>query len=70
MATLLEKYSKRLSISEGVYRKAHNGEAMDNTRKVLVAKCLDNINNYMTEAFENSVGTQRSALGDFKKFTL
>lgn len=38
--------------------------------KLVTAKCLENINRFMNEAFENSVGTQRSDMGMFKKFTL
>lgn len=30
--TLMEAYKNRLSISESVYAKAHNGEKMDNNR--------------------------------------
>ena len=69
MATLLEAYSKRLAISESVYSKSHN-EAMPSHKKLVIAKCLDNTSKFMNEAFENSVGTQRANLGDFKKFTL
>ena len=68
--TLLEKYQKRLTVSEGVYSKAHNGEALSNARKVMVATMLDNTNNFLNEAFSNSVGTQRADLGAYKKFCL
>lgn len=70
MASLLEAYSKRLAISESVYGKQHEGEAMPQQKKIAVAKCLENINKFMNEAFDNSQGTQRQNLGDFKKFTL
>ena len=71
MATnLLEAYKKRLAVSESVYSRNHGGEQMDKFRKIATAKCLENLNRYMNEAFENSVGTQRSDLGMFKKFTL
>jgi len=69
MATLLEAYSKRLAISESVYSKSHS-EAMPQHKKLVIAKCLENTSKFMNEAFENSVGTQRANLGDFKKFTL
>lgn len=39
---LLEKYSKKIALAEGVYGKMHNGERMDNMRKITIAKCLDN----------------------------
>jgi hypothetical protein len=68
--TLLETYAKRLSVAESVYSKAHEGEQLSNTKKMAVAMVLNNTNKFMNEAFANSVGTQRSDLGLFKKFTL
>ena len=62
--TILEAYKNRLAVSESVYSRAHNGEKMDNNRKLMIAKCLQNTDNFLREAFENSVGTQRSAMGD------
>ena len=70
MATLLEKYSNRIKVAESFYSKQHNGEKMDNQRKLITARCLDNVNRFLTEAFDNSVGTQRSDLGMWKKFCL
>lgn len=70
MASLLETYSKRLTVSESVFSKAHGGEQLDNHRKMAVAMVLNNTNRFMNEAFANSVGTQRADLGEFKKFTL
>ena len=61
---LLEKYQKRIALAESVYQKRHNGESMDSLRKVTVAKCIDNVNKFLNEAFESSMGTQRSAMGD------
>ena len=68
--TLFEAYKNRLAISESVYSKSHDGEKMDNNRKLVTAKCLENLNRFMNEAFENSVGTQRTDMGMFKKFAL
>ena len=70
MANLLESYKNRLAISESVYSKAHNGEKLSNFKKMATARCLDNVNRFMNEAFENSVGTQRADLGAYKKFAL
>jgi hypothetical protein len=70
MANLLEAYKNRLQISESVYSKQHNGARMDQHKKLVVAKCLENVNKYMNEAFDNSIGTQRADLGAFKKFAL
>lgn len=67
---LVEAYKNRLAISESVYARDHNGEKMGNNKKMVVAKCLDNISNFMNEAFDSSTGTQRSDLGLFKKFCL
>lgn len=43
---------------------------MDSMRKITVAKCLDNTNKFLNEAFDSSMGTQRSAMGDYKKFCI
>lgn len=60
---LLETYKNRLTISESVYSKAHNGAKLDNNRKLVTAKCLQNVERFLNESFENSVGTQRSDMG-------
>ena len=70
MANLLEAYSKRLAVSESVYAKQHAGAKMDNHKKLTVAKVLENTNKFLNEAFSNSMGTQRSDMGEFKKFCL
>ena len=67
---LLEAYSKRIKVAESVYSKSHAGEEMSNVRKITLAKCLQNVNTFLNEAFENSTGTQRSDMGLFKKFCL
>lgn len=68
--TLLETYSKRLAVSNSVYKKAHSGEELSESKKIAVATVLNNTNKYLTEAFANSVGTQRADLGAWKKFCL
>lgn len=68
--TLFEAYKNRLSVAESVYGKMHNGEKMNNNRKLVTAKCLENVNKFMNEAFDQSVGTQRSDMGMFKKFAM
>lgn len=68
--TLLETYAKRLNVSESVYRKTHAGEALPMNKKIAVATLLNNTNKFLTEAFANSIGTQRADLGSFKKFCL
>lgn len=68
--TLLEAYAKRLAVSESVYSKQHSGAKMSNHKKLTVAKVLENTNKFLNEAFSNAMGTQRSDMGDFKKFCL
>lgn len=68
--TLFEAYKNRLSVADTVYRKMHSGESMNNNRKLVTAKCLENVNRFMNEAFDQSVGTQRSDMGMFKKFAM
>ena len=71
MATnLLEAYKNRLSISESVHQKTHNGAKMSSQKKLMIASVLNNTSKFMNEAFDNSSATQRSALGDYKKFCL
>lgn len=67
---LLEKYSRKIALAESVFSATHNGEKMDQLRKITVAKCLDNVNSFLNEAFDSSMGTQRAAMGDYKKFCL
>ena len=72
--SLTEAYKNRLAISESVYAKGHENAVMSVGLKETVAKVLDNSSAYikfrMKESFGNSVGTQRSDMGDFKKFCL
>lgn len=43
MATnLLEAYGKRLSLADRVHAKTHNGEHLTESKKILIAKCLEN----------------------------
>lgn len=68
--TLLEKYSNRLKVADSVYSKAHGGETMNESKKLMTAVCLNNISKFLTEALDNSVGTQRADMGAFRKFAL
>ena len=67
---LFEAYAPRLQVSENVYKKAHEGKGIDSNIKLTTAICLNNTNKFLTEAFANSVGTQRSDMGLWKKFCL
>ena len=66
--SLVEAYRNRLAISESVYSRAHEGAKLDNNKKIVIAKCLDNISKFMNEAFDSNSGTQRTDMGLFKKF--
>lgn len=68
--SLLEAYSKRIQIAESVYGQTHQGQKMPNLKKVAVATCLDNVSRFMNEAFESSTATQRSDMGNWKRFCL
>lgn len=70
MNKLLEKYAPRLNVSENVYKNAHEGSSMTNNIKLTTAMVLHNTNKLLTEAFTNSVGTQRADMGLWKKFCL
>lgn len=67
---LVEAYRKRIQIAESVYSKAHNGERMDNARKIVLARCLKNTQDFLTEAFDSASATQRSDMGLWKKFCI
>ena len=72
MATksLFEAYKNRLAVANTVHAKMHMGESMSNNKKLVTAKCLENVNRFMNEAFDASQGTQRSDMGMFKKFAM
>lgn len=67
---LLESYSKRIALAESVHKKTHNGAGMSAQKKLMLATLLDNTSKFMNEAFDSSAATQRSALGDYKRFCL
>lgn len=67
---LLEAYANRLRVSESVYGQTHNGQKMSNLKKMTVAACLDNVSRFMNEAFDSSAATQRSDMGNWKRFCL
>lgn len=72
MATksLFEAYKNRLAVANTVHAKMHMGESMSNNKKLVTAKCLENVNRFMNEAFDASQGTQRADMGMFKKFAM
>jgi hypothetical protein len=62
---LFEQYKNRLAVADRVHMKAHNGTRITEAKKIAVARLLDNTSKFLTEQFENSVGTQRSDMGLF-----
>ena len=67
---LLEKYSKRLAVADKYFSDNHGGERLSESKKLTTAVCLDNIDKFLNESFNNSIGTQRADLGLFKKFCI
>lgn len=63
MANLLEAYKTRLAVADKVHARAHNGQGLSESKKLAIAKTLSNTNKFLNEAFQNSVGTNRSDLG-------
>lgn len=70
MNKLVEAYQKRLEISNKVYAAEHNGKTLSEGKQVLIATLLNNVNKRMNEAFVGSLATQRSSMGEWKKFCL
>lgn len=67
---LMESYKNRIALAESVHQKNNNGARMSSQKKLMLATVLDNTAKFMNEAFDSSAATQRSALGEFKKFCL
>ena len=65
---IMEAFQKKLAVSEKVYEKEHGGRALSENKNIAIARVLANTSEYITEAFENSVGTQLSNMKTFKKF--
>ena len=72
MATksLFEAYKNRLAVANTVHAKMHEGANMSNNKKLVTAKCLENVNRFLNEAFDQTVGTQRADMGMWKKFCM
>lgn len=66
---LLETYSRQLKVAEAYVAKNFDGKTISANTNLATAVLLDNTNRWMTEAM-NTAATQRSDLGDWKKFCL
>jgi hypothetical protein len=72
MNKLVEAYKQRLTVANEAYAAEHNGKTLSESKQVLVATMLNNVNKRMNEAlgFNNSLAVQRSDMGAWKKFCL
>jgi len=73
MATLLEKYSRPIKVAEAYVANNFDGKKISETTKLNTAVLIDNTNKFMTmmESFgPNTQATERSNLGEWKKFCL
>lgn len=66
---LLETYSRQLKVAEAYVAKNFDGKQISANTQLTTAVLLDNTNRWMTESM-NTTATQRSDLGDWKKFCL
>ena len=66
---LLETYSRQLKVAEAYVAKNFDGKQISANTQLTTAVLLDNTNRWMTESM-NTQATQRSDLGDWKKFCL
>ena len=68
---LLETYSRQLKIAEAYVAKNFDGKAISNNTQLATAVLLDNTNRWLTESMTTGLaGTNRTDLGDWKKFCL
>lgn len=69
MATLVEKYAKRVNLAEKLYAKRNGGAQLSAEKKMVLANVLNNqaqfFNSRLTEAFDNSVSLQRNDVGSW-----
>lgn len=67
---LLETYSRQLKVADAYLSRNFEGKKMSNRTALTTAVLLDNTNRWLTEAMDNSVATNRTSMGDWKKFCL
>ena len=67
---LLETYSRQLKVAEAYVAKNFDGRQVSANTALATAVLLDNTNRWMTEAYDATVATNRSEMGDWKKFCL
>ena len=68
---LIETYSRQLKVAEAYVAKNFDGKTISANTQLTTAVLLDNTNRWMTESLNSEIaGTNRSNLGDWKKFCL
>jgi len=67
---LLETYSRQIKVAEAYVAKNYEGKQVSDHTKLTTAVLLDNTNRFMSDPINESLATQRSDLGDWKKFCL
>ena len=71
MATLMEKYSRPIKVAEAYVANNFDGKRITETTKLNTAVLIDNTNKFMTMMESmNTQATERSNLGEWKKFCL
>ena len=71
MATLMEKYSRQIKVAEAYVANNYNGKKVSENTKLNTAVLIDNTNRFMTMMESmNTMATERSNLGEWKKFCL
>jgi len=68
--SLLETYKNRMILAEQAYASKHPGQKLDNYKKLVTARLLENTSKFLTENYAHSVGMQRQNLGQFKVFAM
>ena len=66
---LLETYSRQLKVAEAYVAKNFEGKQMSSNTALTTAVLLDNTNRWITESM-NTMATERSDMGNWKKFCL
>jgi hypothetical protein len=71
MANLLEKYQRQIKVAEAYVANNFEGKKVSENTKLNTAVLIDNTNRFMTMMESmNTQATERSNLGDWKKFCL
>lgn len=67
---LVEAYKNRINLAESIHMKSHNGAKMSAQKKLMIASVLNNTSKFLNERFEGASATNRSDIGNYKRFCL